>query len=68
VKDFLERHWGDFIALYLLHMGVLIVWLAHSDADIAHTGEALMATGLVSLRFKGRDIQTSEVRDKGTNG
>lgn len=66
MKDFVERHWGDFIALYLLHIGVLIVWLAHSDADIAHTGEALIATGLVSLRFKGRDVPSKDVAPQGS--
>jgi hypothetical protein len=53
VRSFLETHWGDILALYLLHLGLLVIYLSKGDSDISHVGEGLMATGLVTMRFKG---------------
>lgn len=52
MKDFLERHWGDLLALYILHLGLLLIYLAHGDSDIAHVGESFILSGAVTLRFK----------------
>jgi len=53
MKDFIERHWGDVIALYLIHLGLLVIWKAHGDADVAHVGESFILLGAGTLRFKG---------------
>lgn len=50
---FLERHWGDMVALYMIHLGLLLVWKAHGDSDISHVGESFILMGAATLRFKG---------------
>jgi len=49
------KHYGDMVALYLLHLGLVILWLAGTNDHIAHVGESLMFTGVATLRFKGRE-------------
>lgn len=51
--DFIERHWGDLIALYIVHLGIVIIWQAHGDSDLAHVGESFILAGVAALRFKG---------------
>lgn len=53
--DFVSRHWGDSIGLYMLHMGILLVILGglYSQlADVAHVGESFILTGVGMLRLK----------------
>jgi len=53
VKDWVERHWGDLLALYLVHLGLLLIWQAHGDNDISHVGESFILLGAGTMRFKG---------------
>jgi len=53
MKDWMERHWGDLLALYIIHLGLFLIWIAHGDADIAHVGEGFVLSGAMTLRFKG---------------
>ena len=52
-RDFIEQHWGDLLSLYLLHLGLLIIWRAHGDTDVSHVGESFILTAAATLRFKG---------------
>lgn len=49
--SFCERHWGDLLALYLIHFGVVVIWAAHGDTDISHVGESFILLGAGLLRF-----------------
>ncbi len=53
MRNFLEAHWGDLLSLYILHLGLFIIWRAHGDTDIAHIGESFILASLATLRFKG---------------
>lgn len=53
MKDFIDRHWGDICALYLLHLGVAIIVIFHNDSDVSHIGESLVLAGMATMRFKG---------------
>lgn len=57
----LSRHYGDAVALYLLHLGIVLVLFGGANEHISHIGESLILTGVATLRFKGRDIP-SELR------
>lgn len=52
-RMFVEQHWGDLLALYILHLGLFIIWRAHGDSDLAHVGESFILAAVATLRFKG---------------
>lgn len=53
VRNFVEEHWGDLLALYILHLGLFIIWRAHGDTDLSHIGESFILAAVATLRFKG---------------
>lgn len=53
MKDWIDRHWGDILALYMLHLGLALIWLAHGNTDVSHVGESFILMGAATLRFKG---------------
>ena len=53
MKDFINSHWGDLAALYILHLGLALVIFFHADSDVSHVGESLILAGMATLRFKG---------------
>jgi hypothetical protein len=53
MKDWIERHWGDLLALYLIHLGLLLIWKANGNTDVSHVGESFILLGAGTLRFKG---------------
>lgn len=50
---FIENHWGDLCALYLLHLGIYLVVRFHGNDDVAHIGESLVLAGVATMRFRG---------------
>jgi hypothetical protein len=53
LKEWINNHWGDLLALYIIHLGLLLIWLAKGDTDISHVGESFVLSGAMTLRFKG---------------
>ncbi len=53
MKEFLNAHWGDLLALYILHLGIGLVVFYHADSDVAHIGESLVLAGMATMRFRG---------------
>lgn len=60
IRNFVEAHYGDLISLYLLHLGLWLIYRAHGDSDIAHVGESFILTAVATLRFKGSPQQPRE--------
>ena len=53
--DFVSRHWGDSIGLYLIHLGILLVILGGFYSQLAtaeHVGESFILTGVGLLKLK----------------
>ena len=53
--EFIGRHWGDSIGLYLVHIGILLIILAGAYpqlADAGHVGESFILTGVGLLKLK----------------
>jgi hypothetical protein len=60
--DFVSRHWGDSIGLYMIHLGILLDVLAGvypSLADIGHVGESFILTGVGMLKLKYNPKETT---------
>lgn len=53
MKAFLEDHWGDIAALYLLHLGIVLIIVFRNNSDVSHVGESLVLAGMATMRFKG---------------
>jgi len=43
--QFIDEHWRDIIALYIIHMGVGVVLYSRGNTDISHIGESLILAG-----------------------
>jgi hypothetical protein len=53
--DFVSRHWGDSIGLYMIHLGVVLIVLGGlygALKDVAHVGESFILTGVGMLKLK----------------
>jgi hypothetical protein len=53
--DFVSRHWGDSIGLYLIHLGILLVILGGFYSQLTnaeHVGESFILTGVGLLKLK----------------
>ena len=55
MKNFIEAHWGDLIALHLIYLGLGVIYFAHGNTDYSHIGESLILSGGMTLRFKGQE-------------
>lgn len=54
-SDFLTRHWGDSIGLYLLHLGVVLILIAGIYPNLSpaeHLGESFILTGVGMLKLR----------------
>jgi len=60
--DFLERHFGDSVGLYIIHLGVALIVAAAfvpgvnaaAMATIQDTGKGLVGAGLIALKLKAQ--------------
>src|ERR1700690_1009100 len=53
--DFIERHFGDSIGIYLLHLGVALIILGDCFAQMTHAeqvGNSLLLTAMGVLKLK----------------
>lgn len=50
VNDFVERHYGDIVAIGLVGAGTVILMLC-KDVQCLHLGERLTGAGLIALRL-----------------
>jgi len=53
IGNFIKEHWGDFIALHLIYLGVALLLYNHADGMMIGVGNGFIMTGLGTLRFKG---------------
>jgi hypothetical protein len=58
MNKFVDRHWGDLLSLYILHIGLFIIWQAHGNTDFSHIGESLILAAVATLRFKPNVIDS----------
>ena len=64
IRDFIERHFGDSIGLYLLHLGIALVILAGVFQEmtlVGNLGQSLVLAAMGILKLK-------TVPSDGTNG
>lgn len=62
-SDFLTRHWGDSIGLYLLHLGVILILISGVYPNLApaeHLGESFVLTGVGMLKLRYIPKDTSQ--------
>lgn len=60
--DFLERHFGDSVGLYIIHLGVVLIVAsafvpnlsAGAISTIQDTGKGLVGAGLIALKLKAQ--------------
>ena len=60
--DFMERHFGDSVGLYIIHLGVALIVLGAfvpglsvaAVATIQDTGKGLVGAGLIALKLKAQ--------------
>lgn len=55
LRDFVERHFGDSLGLYILHLGVILVLLGGFYTQVASVGtigQSLIMAALVALKLK----------------
>jgi hypothetical protein len=60
MRDFIESHWGDLIALLVLYTGIAMVVLFPSS----HMGESLALAGMAALKLRPN---TSNHRNNGSS-
>ena len=59
VAEFIERHFGDAIGFYILHLGILLIivsavvpQLSSSQTALVTTGNSLIMAAMVALKLK----------------
>jgi hypothetical protein len=55
IGDFISRHWGDSIGLYMIHLGIVLIILGGlftQLSDVAHVGESFILTGVGMLKLR----------------
>lgn len=53
--DFVSRHWGDSISIYMIHLGILLIVLGGvypSLSGISGTGQSFILAGVGMLKLK----------------
>ncbi len=48
MREFLETHWGDLVALFVLYTGIFLAVLIPSS----HIGESLALAGMAALKLR----------------
>src|SRR5215472_975743 len=60
IGKIVDEHWGDLVALYILHLGILLVWRAKGDPGVAHIGESLILLAAGTLRFRRQESKPDD--------
>jgi hypothetical protein len=49
--DWVDRNKLILVSLYLINLGVWIVWISKGNSDISHVGESIIVLGAGVLKF-----------------
>jgi hypothetical protein len=52
---FADAHILVLTALYIIHVGVALIFVAKGDSDVSHVGESLIVLGAGILRFERKE-------------
>ena len=55
IGDFVSRHWGDSIGLYMIHLGIVLTVVGGfytQLGSVQHVGESFILTGVGMLKLK----------------
>ncbi len=52
---FADAHILVLTALYIIHVGVAMIFFAKGDSDVSHVGESLIVLGAGILRFERKE-------------